>query len=196
MNDLINYQRFRGSRNVITAENAIIEEIRADRRSGTNYVTISYGVMGDSCMMHMELVTLIVNRDTVIRDQFGQNMTIRDLREGMRVDAEFSANMTRSIPPQSRAFRITVINQVDTNVTEGRVLEVDVNNGFILTGRPNDIYSQMRFVITDATTIRNRRGRSIRLRDIRPGDYVSIEHANFQTASIPPQTTAFNVQVL
>lgn len=196
MDDLINYQRFRGSRNVINAENAIIEEISADIRTGTGFVTISYGVMGEYCMMHMELVTLIVSSDTIIRDQFGQNMTVKDLREGMRVDAEFSANMTRSIPPQARAFRITVINQINTDITEGRVLDVDTNNGFLLTGRPNDIYSQMRFVITDATVIRNRRGRRIRLRDIRPGDFVVVEHATFQTMSIPPQTTAFDVQVM
>lgn len=196
MNDLINYQRFRSSRNVINVEDAIVEEISADFRTQTGYVTISYGVMGNFNIIHMELVSLIVSRDTIIRDQFGQNMTLRDLREGMRVDAEFSSSMTRSIPPQARAFRITVINQIDTAVTEGRVIDVDTRNGFLLTGRPNDIYSQMRFVITDATVIRNRRGRRIRLRDIRPGDFVVVEHANFQTMSIPPQTTAFDVQVL
>lgn len=194
MDDLINYQR--NSRFVITAEDAFIEEIFTDSRSGTGYVTISYGVPGDFCMINMEVVTLVVNRDTIIRDQFGQNMRFRDLREGMRVDAEFSSIMTRSIPPQSRAYRITVITQSDTSTTEGRVLEVDTRNGFLLTGRADDIYSQMRFVITDATVIRNRRGRRIRLRDIRPGDFVSVEHANFQTMSLPPQTTAFNVQVL
>ena len=144
----------------------------------------------------MEVVTLVVSRDTVIRDQFGQGMTFRDLREGMMIDAEFSAAMTRSMPPQSRAYRITVINQMDTNITEGRVVDVDANNGVLLTGRPNDINSQMRFIITDATVIRNSRGRRIRLRDIRPGDFVVVEHANFQTASIPPQTTAFDVRVL
>lgn len=196
MDDLIYYQRFRNPRNVINAENAIIEEISTDFRAGTGYVTISYGVMGDFCTIHMEVVTLVVSRDTIIRDQFGQSMTLRDLREGMTVDAEFSASMTRSIPPQSRAFRITVLNQMETNITEGRVMEVDTTNRFLITGMPNDIYSQMRFVITDATVIRNRRGNRIRLRDIRPGDFVRVEHANFQTASIPPQTTAFDVQVL
>ena len=194
MDDLINYQR--NSRFVITAEDAFIEEIFTDSRSGTGYVTISYGVPGDFCMINMELVTLIVDRDTIIRDQFGQNMRFRDLREGMRVDAEFSSIMTRSIPPQSKAYRITVITQSTPSITEGRVLEVDTRNGFLLTGRADDIYSQMRFVITDATVIKNRRGRRIRLRDIRPGDFVSVEHANFQTMSLPPQTTAFNVQVL
>ncbi|MDW5299433.1 MAG: hypothetical protein SA378_04765 [Sedimentibacter sp.] len=193
---LISEQRRRPPvKNVIRAENAFIENISADNRTG--YVTISYGVMGEFCIIHMEMVTLVVNRDTIIRNQFGQNLSFSDLREGMIVDAEFSAAMTRSIPPQARAYRITVINQNNNSqITEGRVLSVDTRNDFFLTGNPNDIYSQMRFVVSDSTVIMDRRGRQIRLRDLRPGDFVRVEHANFQTMSIPPQTTAFNVQVL
>ena len=181
-------------RNVITAENAFIEDINIDNR--TAYVTISYGVLGDFNTINMEIVTLIVGRDTVIMDQLGQSMSIRDLREGMRVDAVFSAAMTRSIPPQSRAYRITVISDMQSSFTEGRVLEVDPANRFLYTGIPFDIMSQTRFVITDATTIRDRRGRIIRLRDLSPGDFVRVEHANFMTMSIPPQTTAFDIQVI
>lgn len=180
-------------RNVITAENAFIEDINIDNR--TAYVTISYGVLGDFNTINTEIVTLIVGRDTVIMDQLEQSMTIRDLREGMRVDAVFSAAMTRSIPPQSRAYRITVISDMQSSFTEGRVLEVDPANRFLYTGIPFDIMSQTRFVITDATTIRDRRGRIIRLRDLSPGDFVRVEHANFMTMSIPPQTTAFDIQV-
>ncbi len=181
-------------RNTITAENAFIEDINIDNR--TAYVTISYGVLGDFNTINMEIVTLIVGRDTVIMDQLGQSMSIRDLREGMRVDAVFSAVMTRSIPPQSRAYRITVISDMQSSFNEGRVLEVDPANRFLYTGIPFDIMSQTRFVVTDATTIRDRRGRIIRLRDLRPGDFVRVEHANFMTMSIPPQTTAFDIQVL
>ncbi|HOH70133.1 MAG TPA: hypothetical protein PLX37_06665, partial [Sedimentibacter sp.] len=151
-------------RNTITAENAFIEDINIDNR--TAYVTISYGVLGDFNTINMEIVTLIVGRDTVIMDQLGQSMSIRDLREGMRVDAVFSAVMTRSIPPQSRAYRITVISDMQSSFNEGRVLEVDPANRFLYTGIPFDIMSQTRFVVTDATTIRDRRGRIIRLRDL------------------------------
>jgi hypothetical protein len=182
-------------RNVITAENAFIEEISIDNRTG--YVTISYGVLGDFNVINMEIVRLVVSRDTIIRDQFGNPMSIRELREGMRVDAVFSAAMTRSIPPQARAYRITVINDnMQSSFTEGAVLEVDLANGFLYTGNPFDIMSQTRFVVTDSTTIRDRRGRRIRLRNLRPGNFVRVEHANFMTASIPPQTTAFDIQVL
>lgn len=206
--DFINNQRFsegsldslagifRGrGRNVIRAENAFIEEINIVNR--TAYVTISYGLSGDFNTNSMELVTLLVGWDTDIMDQFGQSMSIRDLREGMRVDAVFSSAMTRSIPPQSKAYRITVISDsTGSSFTEGRVLEIDPANRFLYTGIPFDLMSQTRFVVTDATTIRDRRGRRIRLRDLSPGDFVRVEHANFMTMSIPPQTTAFDIQIL
>lgn len=208
MDDIVTNQRLRDwginvitdtitgnrGRDVIIAENAFIENISRDNRTG--YVTISYGVMDRNQILNMQVVTLVVGRDTIIMNQFGQPVAFRDLREGMTVDAEFSAVMTRSIPPQSRAFRITVIESMQSDFTEGRVIEVDPINGFLYTGIPFDIFSQMRFVVTDSTTIRDRRGRRIRLRDLRPGNLVRVEHAIFQTMSIPPQTTAFDVQVL
>lgn len=208
MDDIVTNQRLRDwginvitdriignrGRDVIIAENAFIENINRDNRTG--YVTISYGVMDRNQTLNMQVVTLVVGRDTIIMNQFGQPVAFRDLREGMTVDAEFSAVMTRSIPPQSRAFRITVIESMQSDFTEGRVIEVDPINGFLYTGIPFDIFSQMRFVVTDSTTIRDRRGRRIRLRDLRLGDLVRVEHAIFQTMSIPPQTTAFDVQVL
>jgi hypothetical protein len=183
------------SRNRIRVRNALIEEIDYNNRSGL--VTISYGVLGNYSMIFMEVVTLIVSRDTTIRDQFGQRISVRDLRVGMRIDAEFSTAMTRSIPPQTRAYRIVVKSEeASTAVTVDTVLEVDTRNNFLYTGSPRDITSQMRFVITNTTTILNRRGNRIRLGDLRRGETVRVEHANFQTPSIPPQTTAFQVRVL
>ena len=194
MDDMVNDQRI-WERNIITAENALIENINWDRRS--SYVTISYGVMDRNMIMNMQVVTLIVGRDTIIRDSTGRLMSFRNLREGMIVDAVFSAAMTRSIPPQSRAFSITVVRENNQSAfTEGRVMEVNPEFEFFITGNPFDIYSEMRFNVSDSTIIRDRRGRRIRLSELRPGDFVRVEHATFQTMSIPPQTPAFEVQVL
>lgn len=196
MDNIVTDQRMRNwGRNVITAENAFIENINWDSR--TAYVTISYGVMDRNRTLNMQVVTLIVGRDTIIRDSSGRLMSFRNLREGMFVDAVFSSAMTRSIPPQSRAFSITVLEErMQSDFTEGRVMDVDTEFGFFMTGNPFDINSQMRFNVSDSTIIRDRRGRRIRLGDLRPGDFVRVEHANFMTMSIPPQTTAFEVQVL
>lgn len=185
----------RCNEDVIRTRDSIIEEIRTDRNTG--FVTISYGVKGDFNMTHMELVTLIVSRDTIIQDRSRRNIPLSDLREGMTVDTEFSSAMTFSIPPQSRAYRITVVSRnTNSNITVGTVLLVDTRNGFLYTGNANDNLSQMRFVINNSTSIIDRNGRRIQLRDIRNGQRVRVEHATFQTSSIPPQTTAFVVQII
>lgn len=181
---------------IIRANDAIIEEISIINNRVGN-VTIAYGVMGDFHMIHINLVVLRVSEDTIIRDKFGRNVALRNLRKGMIVDAEFSTIMTRSNPPQSNAFRITVVGENEPfNVTVGRVLNIDTRNNFLYTGTANNVTSIIRFAITDATRIMDRRGNRISLRNLRPGQTVRVEHATFQTLSIPPQTTAFRVQVI
>lgn len=176
--------------NTIRTRDAIIEDVRVDRNAG--FVTISYVVRG-----RRERVILVVSRNTIIRDRSGRNLRVSDLRRGMVVDAEFSSAMTFSNPPQARAYRIIVVNRnVTSNITVGIVLSVDSRNGFLNIINANNRLSAMRFVITDSTTILNRNGRQIQLRDIRQGQRVRVEHANFQTPSIPPQTTAFVVQII
>lgn len=182
--------------NTIYVQDAIIEEIFIDNRTG--YITISYANWnGGLTLPSQELVTLIVGRDTIIRNQFCQYISMWDLREGMIVDAEFSSVMTRSLPPQAQAFRINVVrDNTSTNVMVDRVIDVDGNYGFLFTGNPNDINTQMRFVVNDDTIILDRRGNRINLSNIKPNDTVRVEHASFQTMSIPPQTVAFVIQVL
>ncbi|QOX64651.1 hypothetical protein FRZ06_15520 [Anoxybacterium hadale] len=183
--------------NTISVDDAVIQSI--SRRQGSGYVTIQYPVSGRNTMTHIQVVTLITSRNTRMRDQFGNPIGLRDLREGMVVSARFSSMMTRSQPPQSRAFSIMVVQENESSIIEeGRVLEVESSRGFnyLLTGQEDNIYSQVRYTITNATLIRDRRGNPIPLRSIRPGQLVRIERASFQTMSIPPQTTALTVQVI
>ena len=182
---------------IIRVQNALIENISRDNRMG--YVRISYGVPGERNMIRRQIVVLIVDRDTIIRNQFGQRVSLGDLEEGMYIDAEFSSAMTRSLPPQARAFRITVRNgrgRDSSSVKLGMIINVDLNNRFFVTGTPSNLRNQMRFIVSSSTVILDRRGNRIDLRNLRPGMMVRVEHADFQTASIPPQTTAFRVQVL
>lgn len=180
---------------LIVVNNARIEEIVTDR--GIGFTTISYEEKGDFHMIHVRVVTLVVSPSTRIQDHRGRRILFRDLKEGMIVNAEFSSAMTRSIPPQTRAFLITVVKEHrDTNVTVDRVVSIDTRQNFLYTGDPRNISRQMRFVITRDTVIRDRRGNRINLGSLRRGETVRVEHATFQTASIPPQTTAFSVQII
>lgn len=138
---------------------------------------------------------LVVDDHTSIHCKNGKRITPRNLREGMIIDAWVSMAMTRSIPPQTRAYRIIVkSNPCGAAVTDGRVAEVDLHNHFLYTGQPGRPESQIRFVVSEDTRILDRYGNRMQLRDIKQGDRVRVEHADFMTASIPPQTSAFMIK--
>lgn len=182
--------------NVLFIENALIEEVSTnDGRNGS--VLVSYNVETSNKMTKKEMLKLIVNRNTMIMNDFAEPIKLCDLEVGMYIDASFSAAMTMSIPPQSRAFQIIARSMVpDVVTTTDRVVSVDVRNNFLITGNPYEMIEQMRFVVSNATVILNYNGDRISLGQIKPGQLVRVEHAAFQTLSIPPQTTAFRIQVL
>ena len=182
------------NRNVIRVFSAVIEEVSRDRN--TTFVTIAYNdCIG--CARSSGSVRLVVNQDTAIFDERGRNIRAGELRRGMMVDAGFSSAMTRSIPPQAQAFFIRIVRRANQTITTtGRIIEVNTRNNYILILRNQNPASAIRFNISSGTTISDLFGRRIGLSSLRPGFRVRVEHATFMTASIPPQTTAFTVQVI
>jgi hypothetical protein len=181
---------------IIHVDNASIEEVVANTER-TGYVLISFGVSDENNMIYMQEVRLNVDNNTIIIDENGISLNLYDLNEGMQIDADFSSVMTRSIPPQSNAYRIVVLQEeASVDITIDRVVGIDINNGFLLTGNPYDINDQMIFTISDETVILDQEGKTIPLEAIQPGQLVEVEHAIFQTLSIPPQSPAYLVQVL
>lgn len=181
--------------NFLRIDNAIVEEVTCfgSRRS----ILISHRPRRAGRPGSEERILLNINQNTVARNALGQSINPCSIRRGTRIDAVISAAMTRSIPPQANAFIIMVqrpSRESSPTVTTDRIASIDVRNRILTTGNPNQINSQIHFVITNSTLITDRFGRPIRLGQLRPGERVRITHASFQTASIPPQTTAFLVQ--
>lgn len=180
-----------------TAKNALIEETFIRNRTG--FVTISYGVMGRNRIIEMQVVTLVIDSNTTIRDQFGSKIGFRELKAGNVVNTRFSSEMTKSNPPQAMAFSIVVVKEKKSSqIVEGRVISVDASGslGYILTGVPNNLNRQMKYVVSNTTKLRDRQGQRITLRSIQPSQIVRIEREPFQTMSIPPQTNALSVQII
>ena len=181
---------------IIHVENVPIEEVAANT-DRTGYILISFGVSDENNVIYMQEISLKVGNNTVIIDEVGRTLNLYDLRKGMRIDADFSSAMTRSIPPQSNAYRIVALQEeASVNITTDRVVRVDLKNGFLLTGNPYDMYDQMIFNISNETVILDQNNNAFPLEEIRPGQLVRVEHAIFQTLSIPPQSPAYRVQVL
>lgn len=181
---------------IIHVENAFIEEVVADTEK-TGYLLISFEVSDENNMNYQQEVRLNVGNNTIIIDEKEISLNMYDLQNGMQIAADFSSVMTRSIPPQSDAYRIVVLQEeASVNVTTDRVVSVDTNNGFLLTGNPYDMYDQMIFTISEDTVLLDQNNNDIPLEAILPGQLVRVEHAIFQTFSIPPQSPAYLVQVL
>jgi hypothetical protein len=184
------------SEDILRIENAVIEEVMSTSRS-SGYVLISCEELDQNNQSYINQLRLNVGKNTIIMDDSGAPLSIHDLREGMRVNAEFSAAMTRSIPPQSNAYRIIVLQDLPSvSVTTDRVVGIDTSHGFLLAGNPYDIYDQILFTISDETVILDQEENPIELDAIQPGQLVRVVHAIFQTLSIPPQTPAYHVQIL
>lgn len=182
--------------NIIHVDRALVEEVVVNNAS-TGYILISIDVSDENNVIYMQEIRLNIGDNTIIIDENGIELNLDDLNEGMRVDADFSSAMTRSIPPQSSAYRIVVLEEEDSvEYTTDRVVSVDPSNGFLLTGNPNDMYDQMIFTISNQTVILNQDNEMIPLDEIQPGQLVRVEHAIFQTLSIPPQSPAYRVQII
>ena len=195
MDGIDNFGRFPSpNRNVIRVFSAVIQAISRERNA--TLITISYNEC-IGCSGAGNSVRLVVDQDTDIYDESGRSIRVGELERGMTVDASFSSAMTRSIPPQAQAFFIRVTARANRSVTTiGRILEVNTRNNFLLVLRNQNPGSAIRFNISNNTVILDPFGRRTQLSSLLPGLRVRVEHATNMTASIPPQTTAFTVQVI
>lgn len=184
----------RPDRSVIRVFSALIEEISRDR--GTLFVTISYTDCAE-CSPPSGTVRLVVSPDTDLYDEQGHRIRSGELERGMNVDASFSSAMTRSIPPQAQAFFMRITKRPDRSATTtGRITEVNTRNNFLIVQTNINPSSAIRFHVLPDTVILDLFGRRSRLSSLRPGMRVRVEHASFMTAGIPPQTTAFTIQMI
>ena len=175
-------------------QNGLIQQIVGNAANG--FITVLTNADNRFRPNQFEFITLVVTPGTLLRDQNFRPIRFQDLQVGMMIAAAYSSRMTRSIPPQAIAFSIIADIQEPFVVSTGRVAFVNAVNRTLTTGSLNNINSQVIYNLSDSAEVVDRNGARIRLNQLRPGDVVRIEHASFQTASIPPQTTAYRVELL
>lgn len=179
---------------VMNISNAIIEDITSERN--TTFVTVTYTNRQDN-RRNEQTVRLVVGPRTIILNANGSPVQSNALRRGMTINAAISSAMTRSIPPQSTAYLIRIVGrQRPDNITIGNILDVGRNNRSFTTISDRDFSTIIRFNVPENAMIFDRLGRPMNFSRLTPGMRVRIRHADFMTASIPPQTTAFEVRVL
>lgn len=170
--------------------NATIDNIT--REGSTRFVTVTY-----IDQRVRQTVTLIVNNSTIILSENSRPVPVVTLQTGTTIDAVISSAMTRSIPPQATAFLIKIIRQpMRDNITTGTILDVNRQNRNFTTIQNGNLSSIIRFNVPKNTVVLNRNGIPMNFSRLVPGMRIRVRHASFMTASIPPQTTAFEVRVL
>lgn len=179
---------------VINITNAVIQDITSEQ--GTTYVTITYTSRQPN-QRNEQTLRLVVRPRTIILNANGFPIKANALREGMNVNVAVSSAYTRSIPPQTVAYliRITGRQRAD-DITVGNILDVDRTNRSFTTISDRDFSSIIRFNVPENAMLFDRMGRPVNFSRLTPGMRVRVRHANFMTASIPPQTTAFEVRML
>lgn len=174
--------------------NGIIENISSDR--GNTLVTVSYLNRSDNRRPE-QTIRLVVGNTTTILDENGNPVRANTLTSGMTINAVVSSAMTRSIPPQASAYLIRIVRRpISDNVTVGRILDVDRQNRSFTTISDGNRSSIIRFNVPANALIFDRLGRPMNFSRLASGLRVRVRHAAFMTASIPPQTTAFEIRVL
>ena len=81
-------------------------------------------------------------------------------------------------------------------MTVGRIVTLNATERFFTTVSDMDLSSAIRFNVPRNVRVFDMFGRPISFSDLFPGLRVEVRHASFMTASIPPQTTAFEIRVL
>lgn len=179
---------------VSTLSDGLIESI--DRNRGTTFLTISYSDRRNQRRRN-QTIRLVVSNSTLILDEFNNRIPASRLTRGMIVNASFSSATTRSIPPQSNAFTIQIVSRLPIhNVVAGRIVNIDRADRTFTTISDGNPSSSIRFHVPREARIWDIFGRPMNFSNLVPGLRVRVNHAPFMTASIPPQTTAYEIRVI
>lgn len=175
---------------------ALADSIKQE--GNTFYVTISYMEPGTNTIQRIRVLELFVSeRNTRIFDQEKKSVLPKDLTVGMTIDVLVSSRVSNTNPPRAQAFQILITAPpLDRDATEGKIIQVNVRNNFLLIVPNEDQRQILRINLAPDTVIMNSSGRRVILQDLTPGLSLWVEHEPFLTATNPPQTTATIIQIL
>ena len=83
-----------------------------------------------------------------------------------------------------------------SNITIGRILDINREFRNFTAISDGNLSSAVRFNVPMNARIFDIFGRPMAFGRLVPGLRVQVRHASFMTASIPPQTTAFEIRVI
>ncbi|OKP93274.1 hypothetical protein A3842_01100 [Paenibacillus sp. P3E] len=149
-----------------------------------------------------EGIVLNVGKDTRLVRKDGSALAFSELHIGMTIEAQHSLISTRSLPPQTPAYQITVLDAESPDEflgTAGTIQQVitagDGTASIRIRGSALSGKSQNEVVLrlTEATVIINSSGEAVSSADLTEGAKVIGFYSPFLTRSLPPTGTALKV---
>ncbi|NQX63461.1 hypothetical protein HQN88_31780 [Paenibacillus qinlingensis] len=145
-------------------------------------------------------IVLNVGKDTTYQMLDGTKLTLADLHVGLTITAEHSLAMTMSLPPQTSASNITVLDTAvhkDALGTAG-VIEVVREDGSLLVkgeGLTENAPDEIVLTIDKDTAIVNGKGDPAQKSAIVKGTKVIGFYSPMMTKSLPPISNAWKIVV-
>lgn len=178
-------------------ERGVITRIHKDN----SYSSVQIGGAG------LEGIVLNLNDDTVFKSAEGKEISLDDLTLGMNVEAVHSAITTRSLPPQTPTYQITVLDVAGSEAetpplevlgTAGKVervqttadtTQIEISGTRLTETAPEHVILN----ITDATQLVDHEGNPVELTELTEGAKVIGFYSPTLTRSLPPIGTAWKL---
>ncbi|MGL4345796.1 MAG: stalk domain-containing protein [Cellulosilyticaceae bacterium] len=193
----------------VTIESATIKSIDLESKQ----VTILPDGQKDEATSY---IVLNMGEDTSITHFKARRLfALEDLKEGMKVSVTHSPMMTRSMPPQTPAFNVTILDELSTftdapaeevapleNVVLKDVViaEISEDGKTITVGKtidPQDLANQTILHITEDTVIKHHKNKkAYTAADLEKGQKLEVTHSPIMALSFPGQTTAFEIVIM
>lgn len=183
---------------VVTIPNATIKEVLLD----SNQIVILPEGAKDTPTNYLVLNT---STETTIRSTASEHTyTLKDLKEGMTLSVEHSPMMTRSIPAQTAAYTITLLDQTGANneaptsllLKNMSVVSIhDDESYFIIApkGKVQENPNNQTIIHYSKDTLINAKANQNISDALQVGNLVTVKVGPAATLSIPPQMRALEI---
>lgn len=181
----------------ITIEKALIKNINLEGKQ----VTIL--PEGKEDKPENYLILTVGENTTIGHYKVKRLFALEDLAEGMSVSVSHSPISTRSLPPQSPAFNITMLEDLKEGTVQNitfkdlTIIEISENKNSIVVSDSkdkNDINAQKIIHLSDETNIHHAKNKRIyKATDLEVGQKVTVTVGPAATLSLPPQMSGIEV---
>ncbi len=171
--------------NNIQAEATRLSASGEIKEVGTDYILVDTDEMGE--------VEFKFDENTNLHHEINRRFyAFTELEAGMLVTIYHDEAMTASLPPQTYASEIVILNVVAPEKLTTNATVTEIGEGFILA--ESEKLGEVKFMVDENTLIRSEKNKMrYMLTDVIVGLEVTVSYAEAMTMSLPPQVYAYEV---